>query len=303
VKVTWTREEDTTHDFYRPAAIGRFRARLGDDGLPSALDMRIAAPSVMASVLPRFYPGMSPVGPDKTITDGSYNQPYSIANYRVGGIKAPLGVPVGFWRSVGNSFNGYFHECFIDEIAQAGGIDPLDLRLKLMADFPVATALLETVADMSGWRTPPADGHARGLAFTLSFGTWVAQVVEVAQTERGIRIAHVWCAADPGTVLDPDIFKAQIVSGIIYGLSSCLGEEVTFAAGRVQQSNFHDFDALRMHQSPPIDVTLLENSGHMGGAGEPGTPPAIPALANAVFALTGQRIRQMPLTREAEFVQ
>ena len=303
VKVTWTREEDVTHDMYRPAALGRFRARLDADGYPQAVDMRIATPSVMASVLGRYYPNIIPFGPDKTMTDGAFNQPYRIDNYRVSGVKVPVSVPVGFWRSVGNSFNGYFHECFMDEIAAAGGLDPLAMRRRLMADFPVAVALVDKVAEMSDWGAPMPERHARGMAFTLSFGTWVAQVVEVSQEEDdgAIRIEKVWCAADPGIVLDPSIFEAQMVSGIVYGLSSALGQEITFSDGMVDQSNFHDYDAMRINQCPDIEVAILTNSDHMGGAGEPSTPPSIPALANAVFALTGKRIRQMPLSKEVSF--
>jgi isoquinoline 1-oxidoreductase subunit beta len=301
VKVTWTREEDMTHDMYRPAAIGRFRARLDASGMPEAVDMRIASPSVIGSVVPRYYPRISPPGPDKSIVDGAFNQPYAIENYRVAGIKAPLDIPVGFWRSVGNSYNGFFHECFMDEIAAESGIDPLDFRLRLMAPWPVATALLEKVAEMSNWRGLPGEGRERGLAFTLSFGTWVAQVVEVAETERGISVENVWCAADPGIVLDPGIFRAQIMSGIVHGLSSAMGEEITFTGGAARQTNFHDYEPMRIDRCPAIHVELLENATRMGGAGEPGTPPAIPALANAIHALTGKRIRQLPLAREVDF--
>ncbi|MBD9374755.1 xanthine dehydrogenase family protein molybdopterin-binding subunit [Rhizobium sp. ARZ01] len=302
VQVTWTREEDIGQDMYRPAALGRFRARIGEDGLPVAVDMRIAAPSIMGSILPRYFPRLSPIGPDKTITDGSANQPYSLANYRVGGIKAPVSIPVGFWRSVGNSFNGFFHEGFMDEIAVAGKLDPLELRRRLMADYPTAVNVIDKVGTMSRWGETLPAGKAKGFAFTLSFGTWVAEVVQVADVGGKIRIEKVWCAADPGQVIDPSIFKAQMMSGIVYGLSSAVGEEITFADGAAQQSNFHDYGPMRMDQCPEIEVGLLETAHRMGGAGEPGTPPSIPALANAVYALTGKRIRSMPLSKEAEFV-
>lgn len=302
VQVAWTREEDIGQDMYRPAALGRFRARLGDDGLPVAVDMRVAAPSIMGSILPRYFPSLSPIGPDKTITDGSANQPYSIANYRVGGIKAPVSIPIGFWRSVGNSFNGFFHEGFMDEIAVAGKLDPLELRRRLMTDYPTAVNVIDKVGTMSRWGETLPAGKAKGFAFTLSFGTWVAEVVQVADVGGKIRIEKVWCAADPGQVIDPAIFKAQMMSGIVYGLSSAIGEEITFADGAAQQSNFHDYGPMRMYQCPEIEVGLLETAHRMGGAGEPGTPPSIPALANAVYALTGKRIRSMPLSKEAEFV-
>ena len=300
VKVTWTREEDMTHDTYRPAAASRWRARLGDDGLPVAIDAAIACPSIMASAMGRMFPSLTPAGPDNTITHGAFDQPYRVADYRVSGLKAPIAVPIGFWRSVGNSYNGFFHECFLDEIAAKSGLDPMEMRLKLMEPWPVAVGVMRKVAQMSGWGTDAPD-RAKGCAFTLSFGTWTAQVVEVEKTDDGVRITNVWCAADPGRVLDPAIFKAQLQSGIVFGLSSAVDEAITFADGRVEQENYDTFDALRMDRTPAIHVELLENADHMGGAGEPGTPPAIPALANAIFALTGKRVRELPISNEVEF--
>ncbi len=301
VKVTWTREEDITHDMYRPAAIGRFRARVGDDGMPAAVDMKIASPSIIGSVLPRFYPSFSPMGPDKTLVDGAFNQPYAIADYRVSGVKAPIAVPVGFWRSVGNSINGYFHESFMDEIAEAGGADPVEMRLKMMEPWPVAAGVVRKVAEMADWQSGPPSGRARGIAFTASFGSWVAEIIEVSESTRGIRIEKVWIAADVGVALDPSIIEAQLISAAVYGLSAAINEEITFADGMVEQSNFHDFDAMRMYQCPAFEVALLETAPKMGGVGEIGTPPAAPALANAVYALTGKRIRTLPLSREVSF--
>ena len=214
---------------------------------------------------------------------------------------ADLAIPVGFWRSVGNSFNPFMHESFLDEIAAAGGKDPLALRLELAKPWPTATGVLQRVGEMAHWGETMPVGRAQGVAFTLSFGTWVAQIVQVRDEDGAIRVEKVWCVADPGEVLDPSIFKAQMMSGIVFGLSSAMGQEITFADGMVEQSNFHDYDAMRINQCPDIEVEVLENAPHMGGAGEPGTPPSIPALANAVFALTGKRIRQMPLSHEVEF--
>ena len=296
VKLVWSREEDTRHDTYRPAAMGRFRARVRD-GRVLGVDMRIACPSVMGSALSRAYPSISPVGPDNSITQGAFDQPYAIGDYRVSGVKAPVSIPVGFWRSVGNSYNGFFHEGFMDEIARAAGRDPLDLRRELMAPWPTALAVVEKAAAMADWGAPKGEGVGKGLAFTLSFGTWTAQVVQVTVRGEKVRIDDVWCAADLGTVVDPAIVKAQLSSGIVYGLSSAMDQEITFRDGAVEQSNFHDFDCLRIHQCPRIHVELLENAEHMGGAGEPGTPPAIPALVNAIFDATGTRVRDLPLTR------
>jgi isoquinoline 1-oxidoreductase beta subunit len=301
VKVTWTREEDTRHDVYRPAAAGKFRARLGENGMPVAVDMRIASPSIIASVLKRAFPSIPAAGPDKTVSEGAHDQPYTIENYRVTAIKADLAIPVGFWRSVGNSYNGFFHESFLDEVAVAGKLDPVEMRRKLMAEYPAAVAVIDKVADMSKWGEALPAGKARGVAFTLSFGSWVAEIVQVADTPAGIRIEKVWIAADVGTALDPGIIEAQLISGAIFGLSAAMMQEVTFADGMVEQSNFHDFDAMRMNQAPEFEVAILENFHKMGGVGEIGTPPAAPALANAIFALTGKRIRSLPLNKEVAF--
>ncbi|WP_394887788.1 molybdopterin cofactor-binding domain-containing protein [Mesorhizobium sp. AaZ16] len=301
VKVTWTRAEDTQHDAYRPPALGSFRAHCGEDGMPVAVDMQISSPSVMASAMRRFFPSLSPVGPDKTIVEGSYDQPYAIPNYRVSAHKADIGIPVGFWRSVGNSYNGFFHECFMDEIATAGKTDPVELRRKLMASWPTAVKVVDKAAAMAKWGEPLPAGRAKGFAFTLSFGSWVAEIVQVADTPAGIRIEKVWIAADVGTALDPGIIEAQLVSGAVFGLSAAMGQEITIADGMVEQSNFHDFDAMQISQCPAFEIAILENAERMGGVGEIGTPPAAPALANAVFALTGKRIRTLPLSKEVAF--
>jgi isoquinoline 1-oxidoreductase beta subunit len=241
------------------------------------------------------------MGPERLLTEGAFDQPYTIPNYRVSGAEAAISIPVGFWRSVGNSFNAFFHEGFMDEIATAGKVDPVAMRLKLMAAHPTAVKVVETVAEMANWSGPKQEGRAKGFAFTLSFGGWVAQIVEVSGTPEAIRIENVWCAADIGTVIDPGIAERQVISAAIYGLSSAMGQEITFKDGMVQQSNFHDYDAMRISQCPAFHVRLLENAPKMGGVGEIGTPPSIPALGNAIFALTGKRLRQMPFSSEVSF--
>lgn len=302
VQVTWTREEDTTHDCYRPASAGKFRARIGEDGLPVAVDMRVAAQNMSASLMSRWFPSLPGGGPDPSITDGSRNQPYTIPNYRVSSIQAAVpAIPVSFWRSVGNSVNGFFHEGFMDEIAHAGKIDPVELRRRLMADYPAALAVVDKVAEMSNWGEALPAGKAKGFAFTLSFGSWCGQVIQVADTPAGIRLEKMWIAVDVGTAIDPGIIETQMTSGAIYGLSAAMSQQITFRDGMVEQSNFHDFDAMRIFQSPAFEVAVLENFHRMGGAGEVGVPPAAPALANAVFALTGKRIRTLPLNREVRF--
>jgi isoquinoline 1-oxidoreductase subunit beta len=301
VKVTWSREEDMTHDAYRPASSAHFTAKIGADGMPTALDAKVAAPAIAASVLKRTFPSIPAGGTDPSIVEGSFNQPYAFPHLRVGAITVELDIPVGFWRSVGSSNNGFFHESFIDEIAVATKQDPLTLRLKMMEPYPVARKVVETVAEMSNWSAPKQQGRAKGMAFALSFGTWVAMVVEVVDTPSGIKIVNLWAAADIGTALDPEIIRAQIMSAAVYGLSAAMNQQITFADGEVEQKNFNDFDAMRIWQCPKFEITILENSESMGGAGEPGTPPAAPALANAIFALTGKRIRTLPLSREVAF--
>jgi len=302
VKTTWTREEDITHSPFRPLAKARYRAVLNSDGTPKVVLGSVASPSIMKSFMGRLYPSFPAGGPDVGIIDGAYNQPYAIENYRIDGRPVELAVPVTFWRSVGCSFNAFMHESFIDEIAVAGKTDPLALRKTLMAPYPVAMALLDKVAAMSDWATPLPKGRARGLAFTLSFGTWVAEVVEISDRNGSIKIDKVYCAADAGLVLDERNYKAQMMSGIIFGLSAVMQQQITFAGGMVEQQNFGDHEPLRMPQAPEIEIELLSNSTHMGGAGEPGTPPVMAALANAIFALTGKRVRRMPLNSEVTFV-
>ena len=302
VKVTWSREEDIRHDTYRPMAEARLHATL-KDGMPEALDYRIAAPSINASVMGRTFPKLGSRGADRSILDGSFDQPYSWPHSRFAAHQIDTAIPVGFWRSVGNSINGFVQESFLDELAAAGGQDPLEMRLAMMTDarHAPARAALEQVARMSGWGGSLPAGVGLGVAHTLSFGTWVAEVVEVDMRGEAVKINEIWAVADPGLVLDPANFKAQITSGIVYGLSAAIGQEITFENGHVMQENFYDYDALRMAGVPPITVELLENSPRMGGAGEPGTPPIAAALGNAIFAASGQRLRTLPFGKAVDF--
>ncbi|MCE8521454.1 xanthine dehydrogenase family protein molybdopterin-binding subunit [Ruegeria pomeroyi] len=293
VQTTWSREEDMRHDFYRPGALARMRGAV-KDGKAVMIDGRLATQSPSRQAMQRVT-GMPGAGPDKVLVEGFFNQPYAVPNYRISGHIAELAVPVGFWRSVGNSHNGFFHETFVDEMAHAAGRDPLEFRLELMrAEHAPSAGCLEAVREMSGWTGKTPEGVGRGVAFTYSFGTSVAQVIEVVDEDGTIRIARAWIACDIGLALDPETVKAQMFGGMVYGLSAAAHGKITFAGGAVEQGNFPDYDALRMHNTPQVEVRVLETNRHMGGAGEPGTPPAMPALGNALFDLTGKRVRSMP---------
>jgi isoquinoline 1-oxidoreductase beta subunit len=303
VKLTYSREEDMTQDFYRPAAIARLSGRL-EGGKATALWGRTAAPSAARNALGRLI-GFAPPGPDRATVEGGFDQPYGLPNYRYDGHTADLTVPLGFWRSVGNSMNAFFLESFIDEMAHAAKIDPLAFRLDLMMDTHAPSAtLLETVRDMSDWDALKRPGFGRGVAFCYSFGTPVAQVLEVQDTSAGIKITRAWIACDPGLAMDPGIVEAQMTGAMVYGLSAAVQGAITFADQHVVEQNFPDYDPLRMHTTPSFEVKVLQNNGtfgHIGGAGEPGTPPAAPALANALYDLTGKRGRSLPLNQFFSF--
>ncbi|MEZ5797017.1 MAG: molybdopterin cofactor-binding domain-containing protein [Paracoccaceae bacterium] len=296
VLLTWSREEDMAHDMYRPAARARIRARLSG-GLISHFRLATAAGSIMASMAGRI--GLPALGSDATILQGAGDQPYLFPDHEVTGHTAAARVPLGFWRSVGSSQNAFFHDCAMDELAHLAGDDPLTFRMRHLSHAP-SIAVLEAVGALCDWpNTPP--GRARGVGFALSFGVPVAEVVEVEETPAGIRLTNAWIAADPGIALDPSIIEAQLAGGMVFGLSAAIQGAITFAGGAAQQANFWDYEPLRLRQCPPIAVKILESGGQIRGIGEPGTPPAAPALANALFALTGQRLRDLPLNRHLTF--
>ncbi len=300
VNVTWSREEDMTHDFYRPAALARFRGAV-QDGRAVLVDGQISSPLVSGPALERWA-GFAPAGPDAQIVEGAFNQPYGIPNYRVRGYGSTNMPPMGFWRSVGASFNGFFFDSFMDEMAHAAGEDPLAFRMALARDeWEPAYNVLEAVRDMSGWTGETPEGTGRGVALVYSFGTPTAMVIEVQDQDGLIRLTGAWIAADPGIALDPRNIEAQLTGGMVYGLSAAIGEEINFVDGAAQQLNFPDYEPLRMSQMPPVSVRILETQEHLNGIGEPGTPPAAPALANALFDLTGKRVRELPLKKSFDF--
>jgi isoquinoline 1-oxidoreductase beta subunit len=297
IKMTWTREEDMSHDFPRPLAMARARGTV-QDGQVHAYALDIAAPSVTSSQTKRL--GASLPGPDIAIVQAAWDQPFAIPHYRVTGYRVPEMVPVSSWRSVGASGNGFLHECFLDELIHAAGADPLRERIRLCT-HAASRKVLEAVGEMSEWSKPLPAGRGRGLAFMLSFGVPVAEVVEVTATPAGIRIDAVFAACEVGRVLDPVNFESQVQGAVIWGLGHAMNAELTYADGMPQQTNFHEFRGMRLDQAPRIVVKALEIAGSVRGIGEPPVPPAGPALANAIFAATGERIRELPLGKHVRF--
>ena len=297
VKLTLKREEDMVSDYPRQIAMARGRGVVAD-GKVAAFDLGIAMPSVIASQMGRQ--GMKVPGPDAQITAGAGDQPYAIPDYRVTGYRVAGLAPVSSWRSVGASSNGFFHDCFLDELIHAAGADPLAERLRLMAD-PEGRVVLETVGEMCGWGAEVPPGSGRGLAFCRSFGVPVAEVVEVRAAPEGIRIEKVWIAAGVGRVIDPVNFRNLVAGGAIWGLAHAMNCEITYADGRPEQTNFDLFEGMRLPQCPVIELRAVEGLGRVRGIGEPPVPPAAAALANAIFAATGQRLREMPFSRAVNF--
>lgn len=292
VQVTWTREDDMQHDYYRPAAYSRLAAGFDADGWPVAWYDRVVGPSIFT----RFFGGVRN-GIDPAAVEGVANLAYAIPNFHVEYVLQEAGVPVGFWRSVGNSQNGFVSECFFDEVAHAGGKDPVELRRRLLKNSPRHLRVLELAAEKAGWGKPLAAGRSLGVAVVESFGSYVAQVAEVSVDRKAKTVAvhRVVCAVDCGKVVNPDTVVAQMESGIIFGLTAALKGEITIDRGRVEQSNFHDYEVLRLNETPKIEVYLVPSTEAPGGCGEPGTPPIAPAVCNAIFAATGKPIRRLPI--------
>lgn len=292
VKTVYTREDDTRGGWYRPRALHRVRMLLDAEGNPQTWQQRVVAQSIMEGT---FFESMGVKdGVDFSVVEGVVDLPYAVPNLRVECILAPRVLPVLWWRSVGHTHTALAVEHVIDLAARRAGVDPVTYRRRLLTEHPRWLAALDEAATRSGWGTPLADGRARGIAIHKSFETIVAQVAEVSIENGRPRVHKVTAVADMGRVVNPRHAKVQIESGIVFGLAAALHQQITFKEGRVQQSNFHDYPLLRQSEMPLIDVHLMANEEAPGGAGEPGTPPIAPAVANALLALTGKPTTRLP---------
>ena len=317
VRVLFSREDDIQHDYYRPLTYHRLRAGFDAEGQPTSWCHHIVGPSLIADIasrsaaiyLPDWVPGpvvrglralgLRVIGgwiADPTTAEGARELPYEIANVCVEATSHGRAVPLGFWRSVGHSHNGFVVEGFIDELAAVAGVDPFEFRRRLLDEYSRNRGVLELAAGRAGWGAPLPAGHALGIAQHESFGSFVAQVAEVSVGDaQEIHVHRVVCAVDCGRAINPDIVTAQMESAIAFGLTAALKSEITLERGRVVQSNFHDFPLLRFNEMPEVEVHILESGAELGGIGEVGTPPVAPAVANAVYAATGKRLRKLPL--------
>ena len=297
VKLSWTREQDVQHDFYKPAYVARYRGAVSSDGKVLAVHARLAGQSLFSfKRIPSFMPGI----PDPTAIGGLIADEYDLGSRLSEFVEVGAPVPIGWWRSVALAHNGFFGESMIDELATAAGQDPYEFRKTQLARHPRAIAVLERVAKESGWGRKLGAGRGRGIAVSFGFGSICAQVAEVTVRGKSLRVDRITCAYDCGTVIDPGIVEAQLFGGIVFGLGAALAAEITLERGAVKQTNFHEHPVMRIHEIPRIDVHLVRSNATTGGVGEASVPPVAPAVANAIFAATGRRARKLPL-RSAGF--
>jgi isoquinoline 1-oxidoreductase beta subunit len=301
VMLVWPREEDIGHDFYRPAASAWLRAGFDARGALSALDFHSAGDAVTPRWIERVLPALASRAdlPDKTTAEGLFDLPYDVPHQRMAHSATRSGVPVGYWRAVGHSHNAFFSEGFIDELAHAAGADPVAFRRGLLAGMPRHRAVLDLAAGRAGWGRPLPTGRARGVALHESFGSIVAQVLEVSLEDGRPRVHRVVAAVDCGIAVNPDGIAQQMESGVMFGLAAALGGRIDIVGGVVQQRNLPDLPPLTLARTPVIETHVVPSTNAPTGMGEPGLPPVAPALANALFALTGQRLRELPLAASA----
>ncbi len=297
VQVVWSREEDTMHDMYRPMLVAHLKASVDVPGSFSALSIQSAGDAITPRFLERVAPALAgPVDtPDKTAAEGLFNLPYGFAHQHMTHVATRMGVPIGNWRSVGHSHNGFISESFIDEIAYESKQDPLALRRALLKDAPRYLAVLNLAAEKAKWGSALPAGRARGVALHESFSSIVAEVAEVSLIDGKPRVHRVVCAIDCGTVVNPNIVAQQMESAVIYALTAALYGKIDIVDGVVQQTNFNNYPMVKLADAPVVETYILPSTGHPTGVGEPGVPPLAPAVANALFVLTGKRQRSLPL--------
>ena len=296
VQLIWSREEDTTHDFYRPMQVARLRAFLDEKGGITGLAIKSAGDAITPRWLERTMPALSgPFDtPDKSAAEGLFDLPYGFPSQMMSHVATRSGVPVGYWRSVGHSHNAFFSESFVDELAWASGQDPLVFRRSLLADAPRHLAVLDLAALKAGWGSALPEGRARGIALHESFGSIVAQVVEVSLLNGVPRVHRVVCAVDCGTVVNPGVVAQQMEGSVVFALTAALHGRIDIEEGVVRQKNFPQYGMVGLAQSPVVQTFMVPSQRAPGGAGEPGVPPLAPALGNALHALTGKRLRSLP---------
>jgi isoquinoline 1-oxidoreductase beta subunit len=295
VKFFWRREDEFGQGWYRPAQAARLQAALDADGRVTGLHVRTAGPALSASFSPQGLPAGQLDGSSvSTIRESRYRP----AAFHVEWVRVDQPVPMAPWRAVGATQNGYFLECFVDEVARAAGRDPYQLRRELLAHDPRALNVIDTVARAAGWGEPLPKGRARGMAFVESYGSLCAEVAEVSLRDGRPFVHRVVCALDCGSIVLPDGVRSQVEGGIVQGLSAVLGEAVNVAAGAAVERNFDTYSMLRITDAPErIETIIIESGEPMGGVGEPPLPPLAPAVVNALVALTGKSIRELPLSR------
>ena len=294
VKMIWSREEDMQHDYYRPSSVHVMKGAFDQNDNLTTFKHRIVAPSILFTQVVKI-PFPFKEKADIIAVEGAKHLPYKIPNMQVDYQMTKTPIPLGWWRSVYNSQNAFATECFMDELAEKSGKDPVQFRLGLLPKSSRDAGVIKMVAEKSGWNDFKNGTMYQGISCHKSFGTWVAQVARVSIENNKVKVHEVFCAVDCGTVINPAIVKAQISSAIIFGLSATLKSKITMKNGRISQSNFDDFDVLRMNEAPKIHVYLVENDKAPKGVGEPGLPPIAPAVVNAVYAATGNRIRNLPI--------
>ncbi|MBG5568081.1 xanthine dehydrogenase family protein molybdopterin-binding subunit [Pseudomonas aeruginosa] len=297
VQLVWSREEDTTHDFYRPMHVANLTAAIDATGAVDSLRIKSAGDAISPRWMERGLPALAgPIDmPDKTASEGLFDLPYGFANQHIAHVATRMGVPVGFWRSVGHSHNAFFSESFVDELAFETKQDPFAFRAAMLADAPRYLAVLKLAADKAQWGSALPAGHARGIALHESFGSIVAEVAEVSLVDGKPRVHRVVCAVDCGTVINPNTVAQQMEGAVIFGLTAALYGKIDIQDGVVQQSNFPSYPMVQLAEAPLVETWIVPSTRAPGGVGEPGVPPIAPAVSNALFALTGKRQRALPL--------